>query len=65
MDQSQKSLKDGLRPKQVYEIAPKLKEDHPKKVVFAPPTSLREEADAKALRRLEEAYSKHSINKKT
>jgi len=65
MDQSQKSLKDGLRPKQVYEIAPKLKEDHPKKVVFAPPSLLRQEADAKALRRLEEAYSKHSINKKT
>lgn len=61
MDQSKKSLKNGLQPQTVYKIPPNAFEVHPKKVVFNPPALLREEASLGDER---EARPKHLVKEK-
>lgn len=45
MGQSNKIAQDGLQPQTIYRLTPRAKEIHPKKVVFNPPSLLRQEAN--------------------
>lgn len=60
MGQSKENTQNGLQPQKIYNLTPRAKEIYPKKVVFNPPSLLRQEADlqderqARAKHRLEE-----------